>query len=118
MRANLFSWQTITGTFHRVMHDEDIFAKCVMHDRMGVPGWTYAEGEDMDGNVGMLDCMAAAEWTSQYIHRFGGDGNRITAIGQSAGSGMMYYMMVAYGGRRRLPFQQVRRAFSSYGSAL
>lgn len=73
-----------------------------------MPGWTYAAGEDMDGNVGMLDCIAAAEWTAKYIGKFGGDGRRITAVGQSAGSGMMYYMMVAYGGRRKLPFQQVR----------
>lgn len=72
-----------------------------------MPGWTYAEGEDMDGNVGMLDCLAAAEWTSKYIKDFGGDGKRITTIGQSAGAGMIYYLMVAYAGRRKLPFQQV-----------
>ncbi|KID80417.1 Carboxylesterase, type B, partial [Metarhizium brunneum ARSEF 3297] len=74
--------------------------------RLGMPGWTYAEGEDMDGNVGMLDCLAAAEWTSKYIKDFGGDGKRITTIGQSAGAGMIYYLMVAYAGRRKLPFQQ------------
>ncbi|KAK2593461.1 hypothetical protein QQS21_008834 [Conoideocrella luteorostrata] len=74
--------------------------------RLGVAGWTYAAGEDMDGNVGMLDCLAAAEWTTKHIRKFGGDGKRITAIGQSAGAGMLYYMMALNGGKGELPFQQ------------
>ncbi|KAL2131747.1 hypothetical protein VTI74DRAFT_4647 [Chaetomium olivicolor] len=75
--------------------------------RMGVPGFTWADGEDLDGNVGMLDCLAAAEWTAAHIHKFGGHGKRVTVIGQSAGAGMIYYMTVLNGGRGKpLPFQQ------------
>lgn len=74
---------------------------------MGVSGFTWAADEDLDGNVGMLDCLAAAEWTAKYIHKFGGHGKRITAIGQSAGAGIIYYLTVLNGGRGKpLPFQQ------------
>ena len=74
---------------------------------MGVSGFTWADGEDLDGNVGMLDCLAAARWTATHIHKFGGDGKHVTVIGQSAGAGMIYYMMVLNGGKGKpLPFQQ------------
>jgi len=55
----------------------------------------------------MHDCLAAAEWTSKYIRRFGGDPDRITAMGQSAGAGIISLLTVINGGRGRLPFQQV-----------
>jgi carboxylesterase type B len=77
---------------------------------MGVSGFTWASGEDLDGNVGMLDCLAAAEWTATHISKFGGDPQRITAMGQSAGAGILYYLAVLDGGRvghnRPPPFQQ------------
>ncbi|KAH6630678.1 Alpha/Beta hydrolase protein [Chaetomium sp. MPI-SDFR-AT-0129] len=79
--------------------------------RMGVSGFTWAQGEDLDGNVGLLDCLAAAEWTSKYIHHFGGDPQRITAIGQSAGAGILYYLTVLHDAHGTLdtplPFQQI-----------
>ncbi|KAJ6440682.1 lipase [Purpureocillium lavendulum] len=75
--------------------------------RMGVSGFTWAADEDMDGNVGMLDCLAATEWTAAHIHKFGGHGKRITVIGQSAGAGIIYYLTVLNGGKGKpLPFQQ------------
>lgn len=74
---------------------------------MGMPGFTWADGEDLEGNVGMLDCLAAAEWTAKHIHKFGGDGECVTVIGQSAGAGMIYYMIVLNGDHGKpLPFQQ------------
>jgi carboxylesterase type B len=61
----------------------------------------------MDANLGLHDCLAAAEWTSKLIARFGGDPGRVTAIGQSAGAGMIGLMTVLNGGRGVLPFQRV-----------
>lgn len=63
----------------------------------------------MDGNVGMQDCLTAAEWSAKYIKKFGGNGKKITTIGQSAGAGIINYLMFYKGGRGKLPFQQVRR---------
>lgn len=33
----------------------------------------------------MYDAIAAFEWVKKYIHKFGGDPNRVTAFGESAG---------------------------------
>lgn len=74
---------------------------------MGVSGFSYLDGEDTEANVGLFDCLAAARWTSKFIHKFGGDRRRITAAGQSAGAGMLYYMTTLDGGKGELPFQKV-----------
>ncbi|CAG9988634.1 unnamed protein product [Clonostachys byssicola] len=75
--------------------------------RMGLSGFSYTEGDDMEANVGLFDCLVAARWTSKFIHKFGGDGRRITAAGQSAGAGMLYYMTTLDGGKGELPFQKL-----------
>jgi hypothetical protein len=83
------------------------FVLTVKLDRHGVPGWAYVPGQDMDANLGMHDCLAAAKWTSKYVDRFGGDPGRITVMGQSAGAGILSLLSVINGGREKLPFQQV-----------
>lgn len=62
----------------------------------------------MDANVGLQDCLAAAEWTAKYIERFGGDPNRVTVMGQSAGAGIANLLTTLRGGQGTLPFQQAR----------
>jgi carboxylesterase type B len=75
--------------------------------RLGMPGWTYIPGLDMDANLGMHDCLAAADWTSQFISRFGGDPNQISVMGQSAGAGIIGLLTVFGDGQGKIPFQQV-----------
>ena len=52
--------------------------------RLAALGWLYQAGET--ANVGLLDQEAAIEWVYQHIERFGGDPERITLMGQSAGA--------------------------------
>lgn len=84
-----------------------VLSKADPKKSLGVSGFTYSEDSGLDANVGVYDCLAAAEWTSKYIHKFGGNGQQITVSGQSAGAGMIYYMSVLNGGEGKLPFQRV-----------
>ncbi|ODQ65975.1 alpha/beta-hydrolase [Nadsonia fulvescens var. elongata DSM 6958] len=63
--------------------------------RLGLPGFLASRdlleyrqslGEDGVGNYGIWDQVIALRWVNRYIESFGGDINRITVFGQSAGS--------------------------------
>ncbi|KAJ5668896.1 hypothetical protein N7462_009966 [Penicillium macrosclerotiorum] len=58
----------------------------IMNYRVNVFGFPNAKGLT-DQNVGLLDQRMAVEWVHENIGNFGGDPNRITLWGQSAGAG-------------------------------
>ncbi|KAG4411817.1 hypothetical protein IFR04_015041 [Cadophora malorum] len=47
-------------------------------------------------NLGLLDMILALEWISSNAASFGGDSNRISLFGQSAGAGMIDFYSYAY----------------------
>ena len=53
--------------------------------RLGVLGWLAAPGVS-DGNLGLLDQIAALRWVRDRIAAFGGDADQVTVMGQSAGA--------------------------------
>jgi cholinesterase len=60
-------------------------------------------------NVGLYDQRLALEWIQKYIHLFGGDSDRVTVMGESAGAGSIMHHITSYGGSKgtgQLPFQQ------------
>lgn len=67
-----------------------IFVNCAY--RLGVFGYYAAEDlakespNGTSGNYGLLDQIAALQWVYDNIEAFGGDKNRITIAGESAGS--------------------------------
>ncbi|KAF2459518.1 Alpha/Beta hydrolase protein [Lineolata rhizophorae] len=76
--------------------------------RLGAFGFLAGSTVQMGGvaNAGLLDQRMALEWVRQNIFRFGGDPNRITVMGESAGAGSVMFQLAAYGGHFGTPFQQ------------
>ncbi|HVM09662.1 MAG TPA: carboxylesterase/lipase family protein [Acidimicrobiales bacterium] len=53
--------------------------------RLGILGFLYAP-ELGAANAGLLDQVAALEWVTREIERFGGDPDQVTVFGESAGA--------------------------------
>ena len=58
--------------------------------RLGALGFLSLEshlpGAGLSANNGLLDCIAALEWTRDNIEAFGGDPSNVTIFGESAGA--------------------------------
>ncbi|CAI0645327.1 unnamed protein product [Colletotrichum noveboracense] len=75
--------------------------------RLGPLGFLSGNDVKKDGtaNAGLLDQRMALKWIRSNIHIFGGDPNRVTISGGSAGGGSVTMQMVMYGGSEEAPFQ-------------
>ncbi|KAH8799840.1 acetylcholinesterase precursor [Xylogone sp. PMI_703] len=77
--------------------------------RLGLFGFLSGPSFQTEGsaNAGLLDQRFALEWVQANIHKFGGDPDRVTVIGESAGGGSTIHQITAYGGLKgKVPFQQ------------
>ncbi|RDW75230.1 hypothetical protein BP6252_06372 [Coleophoma cylindrospora] len=63
-------------------------------------------GQFGDANPGTMDQLFAMNWVQDYIHLFGGDPDRVTVAGHSAGAGCLVTHLVSNGGEGSVPFQQ------------
>lgn len=87
----------LTGYGHSAHFDGEPFARqgvilVTINYRLNIFGWMVhpslsAESEHhVSGNYGLLDQIFALEWVRRNIAAFGGDPDRITIAGQSAGA--------------------------------
>lgn len=77
--------------------------------RLGMFGWLAGSTLEKDGsaNVGLYDQKLALEWVQNNIHLFGGDAERVTVMGESAGASSIMHHITAYGGKKgKAPFQR------------
>ncbi|MBU1171535.1 MAG: carboxylesterase family protein [Proteobacteria bacterium] len=89
-------------------YDASILAKngnmvvVVIQYRLGTLGWLTnpalrASGSTLDqsGNYGLLDQMKALSWVENNITAFGGDADRVTISGQSAGAHAVMNLIIS-----------------------
>nr|AYN64425.1 carboxylesterase [Dendroctonus armandi] len=74
--------------------DEDVIL--VTHNyRVGIFGFLSTGDSIIPGNNGLKDQNLALKWTHENIHLFGGDADRITVHGQSAGAvSASYHLLI------------------------
>ena len=76
--------------------------------RLGALGFLAPDNADVDPNVGLHDGRMAMEWIGRHIAKFGGDPDNVTAMGFSAGGGVIQHALVSYGGGGpKLPFRKM-----------
>lgn len=71
---------------HRTLAAEENVITVSMQYRVASLGFLYLGTPDAPGNTGLFDQNLALRWVRDNIHRFGGDPNKVTLFGESAGA--------------------------------
>jgi para-nitrobenzyl esterase len=62
---------------------------------LATPELSRESGHNASGNYGLLDDIAALQWVKRNIAAFGGDPDKVTIGGQSAGAGSVGFMALS-----------------------
>ncbi|XP_017072331.1 juvenile hormone esterase [Drosophila eugracilis] len=63
--------------------------------RVGALGWLSTYTEELPGNAPIADILMALEWVQLHINHFGGDPQKVTIFGQSAGAGVASSLLLS-----------------------
>ena len=111
--AYRFGASSMTGYDGGPLAGQDVVVVTFNH-RVGVEGYAYLPG--VPANRALLDQVAALRWVRENIAAFGGDPERVTVFGESAGAGAIASLLVmpaAAGLFRRAIAQSVPGTFFS-----
>jgi carboxylesterase type B len=79
-----------------------------MNYRVSVFGFLYLAREEAPGNMGLWDQLMALKWVHANIEVFGGDPDRITLFGESAGAASVsMHMLSQRSGNAFLNFENI-----------
>lgn len=95
-----------------LMDDEDL-VYVSMNYRLGPLGFLSTGDSVIPGNNGLKDQVAALEWIQRNIAAFGGDPNKVSLIGLSAGGASVHYLILS-----PLSAGLFNKGFSLSGTAL
>ncbi|XP_011149322.1 venom carboxylesterase-6-like [Harpegnathos saltator] len=90
----------ITGAGHSAFYgpkfllDHDVIL-VTANFRLGPLGFLSTEDMECPGNIGMKDQAQVIRWVHENIASFGGDPNRVTIFGESAGGASVHYHMMS-----------------------
>ncbi|BCR82668.1 uncharacterized protein ACHE_10070A [Aspergillus chevalieri] len=97
------------GLIQRSQKNGEGVVYVALNYRLGAFGWLAGDTLTANGtaNAALHDQRLALEWVKENVHLFGGDSERVTVIGESAGGGSILHQITSYGGKgKQLPFQQ------------
>ncbi len=81
-----------------LVEDQDVVVVTFSY-RVNAFGFLSWEDPLMPGNLGLLDQHLAIKWVYDNIDQFGGDPNKITLLGHSAGAASVGYHLIATSSR-------------------
>ena len=82
---------SLTGYDGTALARQNVVVATFNH-RVGVEGYAYLPG--VPANRALLDQVAALRWVRENIAAFGGDPDRVTVFGESAGAGAIAALLV------------------------
>uniref|UniRef100_A0A1B6CFD9 Carboxylic ester hydrolase n=1 Tax=Clastoptera arizonana TaxID=38151 RepID=A0A1B6CFD9_9HEMI len=74
--------------------EEDVVLVTINY-RLGALGFLSLENNKLPGNAGLKDQVLALEWVQRNIACFGGDPNKVTLMGRSAGAASVEYHLLS-----------------------
>ena len=66
------------------------------HFRLGILGFLTTGSEELPGNIGLWDQIGALKWVQKNIPSFGGNPQKVTIFGESAGGWSVSHLLSSY----------------------